>query len=88
MFTSPRRGEVGLAAGGRERGLQTTKQQTPLPGRGKRRVSRPPPAGGRYQVAGAGSCPRTINRYITGVTMRLSKVDEINPPMITQASGP
>ena len=29
-----------------------------------------------------------MSRYITGVTMRLSNVDEINPPIITQASGP
>ena len=30
---------------------------------------------------------RAISRYMTGVTIRDSKVDEINPPMITQASG-
>jgi hypothetical protein len=30
---------------------------------------------------------RTIKRYMTGVTIRLSKVDEMSPPMITQASG-
>jgi len=29
----------------------------------------------------------TSSRYITGVTTRLKTVDEISPPMITQASG-
>jgi hypothetical protein len=33
------------------------------------------------------SPPRTISRYITGVTTRLRKVEEMRPPMITQASG-
>ena len=38
-------------------------------------------------LASGGRCPRTINRYITGVTIRLSTVDDTSPPMITQASG-
>ena len=30
---------------------------------------------------------RAISKYITGVTMRDNKVDEISPPIMTQASG-
>jgi hypothetical protein len=30
---------------------------------------------------------RATSRYITGVTIRLSSVDETSPPIITQASG-
>jgi hypothetical protein len=30
---------------------------------------------------------RTSSRYIAGITIRLNRVEEINPPMITQASG-
>ncbi len=35
-----------------------------------------------------GAAPRTISRYITGVTTRDRMVELISPPMITQASGP
>jgi hypothetical protein len=55
------------------------------------KVKRIHPPDGQTAVSGnqasAGGAPRTSNRYMAGITIRLSKVDETSPPMITQASG-